>query len=296
MVLIFHKSLLVQDVAIYCFCVYKTKFYKNLLHYQFWLWCIRTQSPRLHGKNGSLKEIAMLLKIKPKGGLITLWLPACHLSKGKKSAATLKYLQKQWSDEFSRKAREHSYRARSAYKLLEINQKYKIIEPGMVVVDVGAAPGSWCQVAADIAQPNVYGDAFVLGIDLQPIIPISGVHFLDLSDITTQKTHENIKQLLNGRSVDVVISDMAPNPTGDKGVDHERILSLCETVLELCVKKSVIPLAKNGTLLCKIWDGQRREEFIEHLKQHFGRVHTVKPKASRDHSAEIYLLAIKKLL
>ncbi|CAG9530209.1 unnamed protein product [Cercopithifilaria johnstoni] len=236
------------------------------------------------------------INIKLRAGLITLWLPVRYSSKGKKSIITLKYLKKQWSDEFSRKAREHSYRARSAYKLLEINEKYKIIKPGMVVVDVGAAPGSWCQVAADIVQPNLYGDAFVLGIDLQPIMPISGVHFLDLSDITAQKTHENIRQLLNGRSVDVVISDMAPNPTGDGGIDHERILSLCATVLELSVKKSVIPLMKNGTLLCKIWDGPRREEFIELLKQDFRRVYTVKPKASRDHSAEIYLLAIKKLL
>uniref|UniRef100_A0A0R3S031 FeS_assembly_P domain-containing protein n=1 Tax=Elaeophora elaphi TaxID=1147741 RepID=A0A0R3S031_9BILA len=211
-----------------------------------------------------------LLRAVNQTGLITLWLPVRYFAKGKKSAATLKYLQKQWSDEFSRKAR-------------------------MVVVDVGAAPGSWCQVVADIVQPSTYEDAFVLGIDLQPIVPISGVHFLDLSDITAPKTHENIMQLLNGRSVDVVISDMAPNPTGDGGIDHERILSLCTTVLELSVKKSVIPLVRNGTFLCKIWDGPRREEFIECLRQNFRKVYTVKPKASRDHSAEIYLLAVKKL-
>ncbi|EJD75471.1 ribosomal RNA large subunit methyltransferase J, variant [Loa loa] len=158
----------------------------------------------------------MFFNAKLTARLITFRLPVRYFSKSKKSTATLKYLRKQCSDEFSRKAREHSYRARSAYKLLEINEKYKIIEPGMVVVDVGAAPGSWCQVVADIVQPNVYGDAFVLGIDLQPIMPVSGVNFLDLSDITAQKTHENIKQLLNGRSVDVVISDMAPNPTGKR--------------------------------------------------------------------------------
>nr|CRZ26116.1 Bm4120 [Brugia malayi] len=241
-------------------------------------------------------SLIMFFNIKLKAELITLWLPVRCFSKGKKSTATLKYLHKQWSDEFSKKAREHSYRARSAYKLLEINEKYKIIKPGMVVVDVGAAPGSWCQVVADIVQPNVYDNALILGIDLQPILPISGVNFLDLSDITAQKTHENIKQILNGRSVDVVISDMAPNPTGDGGIDHERILSLCATVLELSVRKSVIPLVKNGTFLCKIWDGPRREEFIERLKQDFRNVYTVKPKASRDHSAEIYLLAMKKLL
>ncbi|KAM3724643.1 rRNA methyltransferase 2 [Dirofilaria immitis] len=247
-------------------------------------------------ENVSLIEDTMFSTIKFKVGRIALWLPVRCFSKGKKSAATLKYLERQWSDEFSKKAREHSYRARSAFKLLEINEKYKIIKPGMVVVDIGAAPGSWCQVVADIVQPNLYSDAFVLGIDLQPIAPIMGVNFLDMSDITAQKTHENIKELLKGRSVDVVISDMAPNPTGDGGIDHERILSLCTTVLELSVKKSIIPLVKNGTLLCKIWDGTRRDEFIERLKRDFGKVFIVKPKASRDHSAEIYLLAMKKLL
>lgn len=85
------------------------------------------------------------------------------------------------------------------------------------------------------------------------------------------------------------------NIAGDGGIDHERILSLCATVLELSMKKLVIPLVKNGTLLCKIWDGPKRDEFIERLKKDFRRVYTVKPKASRDHSAEIYLLAIKKL-
>ncbi|VDN43695.1 unnamed protein product [Gongylonema pulchrum] len=151
----------------------------------------------------------------------------------------------------------------------------------MVVVDVGAAPGSWCQVVADIVQPSLYPDAFILGIDLQ-------------ADITAPKTHQNILRLLNGRTVDVVLSDMAPNPTGDGGLDHERIVSLCSTLLELSVQKSVIPLVRNGTFLCKIFDGPRRNELIAQLQQHFAKVYTVKPKASRDHSAEVYLLALRK--
>ncbi|VDN03743.1 unnamed protein product [Thelazia callipaeda] len=237
-------------------------------------------------------RVAMVLRIICK--TIAIISVRCY-SGGKKASATLKYLQRQWSDEFSRKAREHSYRARSAYKLLEINQRYKIIKSGMVVVDVGAAPGSWCQVAADIVQPSVHSDAFILGIDVQPVAPLSGVNFLDLSDITAPKTHQRIKELLNGRLVDVVISDMAPNPTGDKRTDHERILSLCGTVLELVVEKPVIPLVRNGAFLCKIWNGPRREEFTAYLKRYFKEVHTVKPKASRDNSSEVFLLAMKKL-
>uniref|UniRef100_A0A183EXL9 rRNA methyltransferase 2, mitochondrial n=1 Tax=Gongylonema pulchrum TaxID=637853 RepID=A0A183EXL9_9BILA len=128
----------------------------------------------------------------------------------------------------------------------------------------------------------------------QPILPITGVHFLDQADITAPKTHQNILRLLNGRTVDVVLSDMAPNPTGDGGLDHERIVSLCSTLLELSVQKSVIPLVRNGTFLCKIFDGPRRNELIAQLQQHFAKVYTVKPKASRDHSAEVYLLALRK--
>ncbi|KHN86935.1 Putative ribosomal RNA methyltransferase F45G2.9 [Toxocara canis] len=166
---------------------------------------------------------------------------------------------------------------------------------GSVVVDVGSAPGSWCQVAAELVNKEEYEEAYVLGIDLQPMVSIANVDLIPLADITSPQTHDQIRQFLNGRSVDTVLSDMAPNPSGDGKVDHERIVTLCEHLLNLCCGDApVIPLKKGGTFLCKIWDGQRKAELIELLKSHFYFVHNVKPEASRDHSAELYLLARKR--
>ncbi|TKR67899.1 hypothetical protein L596_023975 [Steinernema carpocapsae] len=127
------------------------------------------------------------------------------------SSSTRQYLKRQMTDEFARKAREHSYRARSAFKLLEMNQRYKFLSEGDCVVDIGAAPGSWCQVAADIVKPAEKG--VVLGVDLQPMAPIPGVVLLPQSDITAPSTHRKIESALGGRIVNCVISDMAPNPT-----------------------------------------------------------------------------------
>uniref|UniRef100_A0A915AQ53 rRNA methyltransferase 2, mitochondrial n=2 Tax=Parascaris univalens TaxID=6257 RepID=A0A915AQ53_PARUN len=213
----------------------------------------------------------------------------------KKRTITSKYIRRQLRDEFVLKAREHSYRARSAFKLIEINNRYRFINPGAVVVDVGSAPGSWCQVIGELVHKEHHKDAYVLGIDLQPMVPITGVDLITMADITSPETHRQIKQYLNGRSVDAVVSDMAPNPSGDKTVDHERIIALCEQLLSFCCgNAAVIPLKKGGTFLCKIWDGQRRVQLIESLKEYFHIVHNIKPDASRDHSAELYLLAMKR--
>ncbi|VDK58364.1 unnamed protein product [Anisakis simplex] len=172
---------------------------------------------------------------------------------------------------------------------------------GSVVVDVGCAPGSWCQVANEFVNQHKYDnndDGYVLGIDLQPILPLSGVDLIQLADVRSPKTHRMIKERLKDRSVDVVLSDMAPNPSGDKALDHDRIVSLCEELIRLCCDsatnnddKPIIPLKRGGTLLCKIWDGQRKSELIELLKTKFTNVANIKPNASRDHSAELYLLA-----
>ncbi|VDD85082.1 unnamed protein product [Enterobius vermicularis] len=189
-------------------------------------------------------------------------------------------------------AREHNYRARSAFKLLEINEKYHIIKPGYAVVDLGAAPGSWCQVLLELLKIPEEETSYVLGVDLQYIHPLPGVRLLSLSDVTEQSTRNKIKDSLNNRDVDVVLSDMAPNPTGDGGVDHERIINLCKKATDLfCHSPFTINLKESGTFLCKIWDGSRRTEFIQYLKQYFKSVNTVKPKSSRDFSAEMYLLS-----
>uniref|UniRef100_A0A0N5A8F9 rRNA methyltransferase 2, mitochondrial n=1 Tax=Syphacia muris TaxID=451379 RepID=A0A0N5A8F9_9BILA len=191
-------------------------------------------------------------------------------------------------------AREHNYRARSAFKLIEINARHKFLDNASVVVDLGAAPGSWCQVVSELTKSTLVREHFVLGIDLQVIRPIPGVHLMSLSDVTKQNTQKKIQILLKNREVDVILSDMAPNPSGDSKVDHERIIDLCIRSSKLfCSTQPIINLRRDGTFLCKIWDGCRTAEFTNYLQQYFDKVINVKPKASRDNSAETYILAKK---
>ncbi|MFH4984042.1 hypothetical protein AB6A40_010751 [Gnathostoma spinigerum] len=216
--------------------------------------------------------------------------------KSSKKANLVQYLHRQMTDEFSKEARTHSYRARSAFKLIEINKRFEIIEPGSVVVDVGSAPGSWCQVLLEIIRPNENTGGYILGIDLKPMLPIKGVDLLGSSNITHMETHEAIRRRLTNREVDAVISDMAPNPTGDKQVDHARIIDLCRHVVHLFINdhSPVIPLRRGGSFLCKIWDGTERNAFVSELRQHFGHVRSIKPQASRDDSGELFILATAK--
>uniref|UniRef100_A0A0K0CTD5 FtsJ domain-containing protein n=1 Tax=Angiostrongylus cantonensis TaxID=6313 RepID=A0A0K0CTD5_ANGCA len=181
----------------------------------------------------------------------------------KSKSNTMKYLRRQMTDEFSVKAREHSYRC----------------SLGITVLDVGCAPGSWSQVVVERCQLNTKtAPGYLLGIDVQVVSPIPGADILSMSDITSPKTHELIAKKLGGRFVDVVLSDMAPSPTGDNATDHLRLTELCRT------------LSNNGKFLCKMWDGSYRQSFMLELLTYFKQVRTVKPKSSRDSSAELYLL------
>ncbi|GMR41599.1 hypothetical protein PMAYCL1PPCAC_11794 [Pristionchus mayeri] len=205
----------------------------------------------------------------------------------KSARTTAKYLKRQTEDPYCAAAREHNYRARSAFKLREIDDKHKLIRPGSTVVDVGAAPGSWSQVAVERSEGGR-----VVGVDLQAMLPLQGATLLSLMDIREKKTHEAMRGALEGRSVDVLLSDMAPSPTGDKATDHIRLISLCRMVLQLTqMEDSPIPLSADAVYLCKIWDGVERKEFMDELKRVFSSVRMVKPVASRDSSAEMYLLS-----
>lgn len=197
-----------------------------------------------------------------------------------------RYIQRQSTDEFTVKAREHNFRARSAFKLMEIDEKFKFLKPESTVIDIGCAPGSWLQVVVDRC-PNGYA----MGVDLQNVLPIRGADILPLSDITSSEVQLKIREKLANRgSVDVVLSDMAPNPTGDNATDHLRLIELCRTVFRLFTQENAaFELSKNGVFLCKIWDGSARGEFIRELSDRFSTVKTVKPTACRDNSAELYL-------
>lgn len=212
-----------------------------------------------------------------------------------KDNVVAKYVKRQMTDEFSKLAKVHNYRARSAFKLLQINEKFNIIKRGDVVLDVGAAPGSWCQVISEILFPidveNLIKKSYILGVDIEHISSINHVDLLSQADITKLPTQIEIQKRLNGRWLNLILSDMAPKPTGDPGTDHIRIINLCKKLFFLISnnQNGILPLIKGGKFLCKIWDGPLTKEFSEELKQHFKTFHIVKPKASREHSAEFYL-------
>ncbi|KAI6204002.1 hypothetical protein M3Y94_00622200 [Aphelenchoides besseyi] len=205
-----------------------------------------------------------------------------------KSSNVRKFLDRQFRDSFVKLAREHDYRARSAFKLLEMNERMRIFRSGSTVLDIGAAPGSWSQVASQHVQPNGY----VLGVDLLSIQPLSGVEFIQKADFTDPLVQDVIVERLNGRPVDCVLSDMAPNATGTKDFDHIRIVDLCRSVLDFVVNEnSKIVLSHSATFLCKIWDGRLRNKLAEEIAEVFGPVKILKPQASRDNSAELYLFS-----
>lgn len=186
------------------------------------------------------------------------------------------------TDEFVRRAKQEGYRSRSAYKLLEILDKDKLVRPGMTVVDLGAAPGGWSQVLA----PIVGAKGQVIALDLLEMEPLRGVVAIrgDFSENLTLKLLENH---LGDRSIDLVVSDMAPNISGVGLVDQARSIHLAELALEFARER----LKTGGDLLVKVFQGSGVDEFRKALSGAFGSVAVRKPKASRDRSSEIYLLA-----
>jgi len=186
-------------------------------------------------------------------------------------------------DHYYRKAKEQGYRARSAFKLLQINQKFHLIKKGDSVVDLGAAPGGWLQVAKQLSGGRV------VGVDLEEIEPISGVVTVQ-ADMTREGTLDLLREVLGGEA-DVVISDAAPNLSGVWDVDHARSVDLARSAL-LLAKKLLKP---RGHFLVKVFQGDMYLQFLAEVKREFSRVQAHSPPASRKESAETYIVA-KKLL
>ncbi|XP_030646785.1 rRNA methyltransferase 2, mitochondrial [Chanos chanos] len=208
-----------------------------------------------------------------------------------KSPADKRWLVRQLSDPFVKAAHTQNYRCRSAFKLLEIDDKFNILRPGHSVIDCGAAPGAWSQVA--VQRVNSTGEHMenprgtVVGIDLLRITPLDGAHFLSNQDITDPATEAQLLSLLPDARADVILSDMAPNASGLRELDHERLINLCLSVVGLAEKV----LRPGGSLLCKYWDGALAHKLQTNLSQLFQDVRTIKPKASRKESAELFYLA-----
>ncbi len=199
-----------------------------------------------------------------------------------RSKSSHRWMQRHVNDEYVKRSQKDGYRSRAAYKLLELQEKDRFLKPGQVVVDLGAAPGGWLQVARSV----VGGKGRVIGLDLLEIDPLPGVELLQ-GDFLEEATLARLEALLDGRAVDVVLSDMAPNISGIAAVDQPRSMYLCELALDFCRQA----LREGGTFVTKVFQGEGFDDYYRDVKASFRRVVTRKPKASRPKSREVYLVA-----
>jgi len=191
------------------------------------------------------------------------------------------WLERQIRDPYVARAKREGFRSRAAYKLAEIDDKYRLLKPGTRVVDLGAAPGGWSEIAAR----RVGAGGRVLAIDILDMKPIAEVEFLKL-DFLDATAPQRLKDLLGGQA-DLVLSDMAANATGHRQTDHIRIMALAEAAAHFAREV----LAPGGSFLCKVLQGGTEAALLAKLKRDFASVKHVKPPASRSDSAELYLLA-----
>jgi 23S rRNA (uridine2552-2'-O)-methyltransferase len=202
----------------------------------------------------------------------------------KRSVSSARWLERQLNDPYVARAKREGYRSRAAYKLLELDDKFRLLKPGARVVDLGAAPGGWLQVAVRRVGA-LEGKGRVVGIDLLPIEPLPGAELLTL-DFLAPEAPERLIDALGGPA-DLVMSDMAANATGHKKTDHLRIMGLAEVAADFA--RSV--LAPGGAFLAKVLQGGTEGTLLADLKRDFDAVRHLKPEASRADSAELYVLA-----
>jgi 23S rRNA (uridine2552-2'-O)-methyltransferase len=205
-------------------------------------------------------------------------------AKGRNLAST-RWLQRQLNDPYVEEAKRRGYRSRAAFKLAEIDDKHHLLRPGMSVVDLGAVPGGWSQVAAQRVK-LMAGKGRVVAVDLVEMEPIAGVIELKL-DLTDPDAASRVRAALGGAKADAVLSDMHAPATGHKATDHLRIMGLVEAALDLAEDI----LAPGGVFLSKVLQGGASRELVARLNRSFAKVRHVKPKASRAESAEMYVLA-----
>lgn len=206
-------------------------------------------------------------------------------AKGRTNASN-RWLQRQLNDPYVALAEKMGYRSRAAFKLLEIHEKHPILKPGMLVVDLGAAPGGWSQVASQIVKSSPDSPA-VIAVDLQEVSAIPGVCILQ-GDFCEESVENTVKNLLKGRKADVVLSDMAPATCGHRETDHLRILNLAEIALDFALNH----LAPGGAFLTKLFQGGQQQDLFKQVKTHFETAKWIKPKSSRQNSSETFLLAL----
>ena len=198
-----------------------------------------------------------------------------------KSKSSQSWLKEHFDDQYVKKAQKEGYRSRATFKLDEIDQKDSLIRPGMSVVDLGAAPGGW----SDYALTRVGDKGTVVALDILPMTPLTGVHFIE-GDFREDTVLEELNNVLDGRQIDLVLSDMAPNMTGVGAIDQPASMHLVELALEFAVNN----LSKQGSFLVKVFQGEGFDELLRNMRDSFNKVVTRKPGASRARSREVYLL------
>ncbi len=198
-----------------------------------------------------------------------------------RSKSSHNWLREHFDDPYVKKAQQKGYRSRATFKLEEIDQKDKLIRHGMSVVDLGSAPGGW----SDYALHRVGDKGKVIALDILPMTPLSGVHFIE-GDFREDHVLDQLNEVLAGQSIDLVLSDMAPNMTGVDAIDQPGSMHLVELALDFAINN----LSKQGDFLVKVFQGEGFDDFLKSMRTHFTKVITRKPDASRARSREVYLL------
>jgi len=199
-----------------------------------------------------------------------------------RSKSSHRWLKEHFDDEYVKRAQREGYRSRAVYKLDEIQQKDRILKPGMAVVDLGAAPGGWSQYALGVVGRK----GSVVAMDILPMEPLPGVAFLE-GDFREPAILDELLNLLNGREIDLVMSDIAPNITGMDAVDQPRAMYLAELAVDFADQV----LRPGGDLLAKLFQGEGFDALLKDLRGRYNKVIMRKPKASRPRSREVYALA-----
>ena len=199
-----------------------------------------------------------------------------------RSKSSKKWLAEHFDDQYVKQAQQLGMRSRSAFKLREMQQKYGLIKRGMNVVDLGAAPGGWCQVAL----PLVGSSGRVIGLDILSMEPLDGVQFIQ-GDFRENEPLEYLQNALNGQAIDLVMSDMAPNMSGIAATDQAAAMYLAELALEFSVQN----LKPGGAFLVKLFQGESYDSFLQQARETFEQVKILKPGASRARSREVYMVA-----
>lgn len=194
-----------------------------------------------------------------------------------------RWVEEHRRDPYTRRAKREDYRSRAAFKLLQINKKFRVIHKGDVVLDLGCAPGGWSQVAAGVVGPT----GGVVGVDLDHVDPIPGLTFVR-GDLTSEVTRAAARACMAGRRANVVLSDMAPNISGNYGVDHFRSMQLAKLAVDFG-----LPLAaEGGHLVVKVFEGEELNSFIGRLRTRFAKIKRFRPEATRKASSELYIVAL----